>query len=162
MSSWRIARSTPLVAGWCQPGAICPWMVPTDTHGRSGDMGDRCAALTWPGAGGEDRPDWPSGRCQRHWPNVWCECSSLSTHCTKVRGSTSVGTILHKALLDRPSGRTEGAIRHEQDDLGAHVARWRIVRCLETPLWCVLKHQTFYVNCAQSKSRFKTPPKANH
>ena len=33
--------------------------------------------------------------------------------------------VFHTPLLDRPSGRTEGDIRRGQDDLGAHVTRWR-------------------------------------
>ena len=47
--SWRIARSTPLVAE-CQPEAFCPWAVPTDTYGRGGNMDDRSVALTWSSA----------------------------------------------------------------------------------------------------------------
>ena len=133
--SWRIPRSTPLVAG-CQPEVFCPWMVSTDTHGRSGYMGDRCVALTWPGAV-EDRPDWPSGRCRRHWPNVWCECSSSSTHFTKVRGSASAITIFahtstrpsvrtHRGSHSARSGRPQGARRK--------VTHRMVFR--NTPLWC--------------------------
>ena len=54
----------------------------TPTHGRGGNMGDLSVALTWSSAV-DGRPDWPSDSCRRHWPNVWCECCSLSTHCTK-------------------------------------------------------------------------------
>ena len=43
----------------CLLEVFCQWMVPTDTHGRSGYLGGRCVALTWPGAV-EDRPDWSS------------------------------------------------------------------------------------------------------
>ena len=53
-----LGNFAPLVAEF-QPEVFCPWVVPTDTHGRSGDMGGRCVALTWSGAV-EDRPDWPS------------------------------------------------------------------------------------------------------
>ena len=136
--SWRIARSTPLVVG-CQPEVFCPWVVSTDTHGRSGDMGDRCVALAWPGAV-EDRPDFPSDRCRRrHWPNDWSECSSLSTHCTKLRGSSSVGTIFahtstrlsvrtHRGSHPTRPGRRRGARRK--------VAHRMVFRSLETPLGC--------------------------
>ena len=63
----------------------------------------------------------PQGR-RRHRPNVWCECCSLSTHCTKVRGSTSVGTDFshtstrpsvraHRGRHPARSGRPRGARR---------------------------------------------------
>ena len=67
-------------------------LVPTGTLDRGGYMGDRCVALTWPSEI-DGRPDWPSDHMPAPWPDVWCVCSSLSTHCTKVCGSTSVGTI---------------------------------------------------------------------
>ena len=40
-------------------GILVAWMVPTDTHGRSGDIGDRSVALRWSSAV-DGRPDWPS------------------------------------------------------------------------------------------------------
>ena len=78
-------------------------MVPTDTHGRGGCMGDRCVTLTWSRVV-DGRPDWPSDRCRRHRRNVWCGCSSLSTYCSKAHGSTSVGTIFAHEFT-RPSVR---------------------------------------------------------
>ena len=101
--SWRIARSTTEVAK-CQPEAFWSWMVSTDTLDRGGYMGGRCVALTWSSEidGG---PDWPSDHMPAPWPDVWFECSSLSTHCTKVCGSTSVGTIFPHTST-RPSVRT--------------------------------------------------------
>ena len=44
----RTFDTTP-VAG-CQPEAFCLWTVPTDTHGRGGNMGDRSVALKWSSA----------------------------------------------------------------------------------------------------------------
>ena len=128
--SWRIARSTPLVAGW-QPEAFCPWAVSTDTYDRGDNMGDRSVAHTWSSAV-DGRPDWPSDCCRRHWPNVWCECYSLSTHCTKVRGSTSSGTDFaqtstrpsvrtHRGRHPARSGRPRGARRKM-----AHGALWGV------------------------------------
>ena len=79
-------------------------MVPTDTLDRGGYMGGRCVALTW-SSEIDGRPDWPSDHMPAPWPDVWFECSSLSTHCSKVRGSTSVGTnFAHTST--RPSVRT--------------------------------------------------------
>ena len=75
-------------------------------------MGHRFVARTWSRVV-DDRPDWPSGRCRRHCPNVWCECSSLNSHCSKVRGSAGLGTgFAHTST--RPSVRTRR---------GSHLAR---------------------------------------
>ena len=79
-------------------------MVSTDTLDRGGYMGGRCVALTW-SSEIDGRPDWLSDHMPAQWPDVWFECSSLSTHCSKVRGSTSVGTnFAHTST--RPSVRT--------------------------------------------------------
>ena len=46
---------------------------------------------------GTDAEPWlcsaraPSDHMPAPWPGVWFECSSLFTHCSKVRGSASVG-----------------------------------------------------------------------
>ena len=52
----------------------------------------------------DGRPDWPSDHMPAPRPDVWFECSSLSTHCSKVRGSTSVGTGFAHSFT-RPSVR---------------------------------------------------------
>ena len=96
-------------------------MVPTDTLDRGGYMGGRCVALTW-SSEIDGRPDWPSDHMPAPWPGVWFECSSLSTHCSKVRGSTSVGTGFphsftrppvrtHRGRHPARSGRPRGARR---------------------------------------------------
>ena len=80
------------------------WMVSIDTLDRGGYMGGRYVALTWPSEI-DGRPDWPSIHMPAPWPDVWFECSSLSTHCSKVHGSTSFGTgFAHTST--RPSVRT--------------------------------------------------------
>ena len=89
-------------------------MVPTDTLDRGGYMGGRCVALTW-SSEIDGRPDWPSDHMPAPWPDVWFECSSLSTHCTKVRGSTSVGTDfatqLYSAVRPDAPRETSGEVR---------------------------------------------------
>ena len=96
-------------------------MVSTDTLDRGGYMGGRCVALTW-SSEIDGRPDWPSDHMPAPWPDVWFECSSLSTHCSKVRGSTSVGTGFphsftrppvrtHRGRHPARSGRPRGARR---------------------------------------------------
>ena len=108
-----------------QPEAFWSWIVPTGTLDRGAYLGGRCVALTWPSEI-DVRPDcWPSDHIPAPWPDVWFECSSSSTHCSKVRGSISVGTGFHKPLLGRPSGDAGGAIRHSQGASGRSVARWR-------------------------------------
>ena len=67
-------------------------------------MGGRCVALTW-SSEIDGRPDWPSDHMPAPWPDVWFECSSLSTHCSKVRGSTSFGTGFPHSFT-RPPVRT--------------------------------------------------------
>ena len=132
--SWGIARSTTEVAK-CQPGAFWSWMVPIDTLDRSGYMGGRCVALTW-SSEIDGRPDWPSDHMPAPWPDVWFGCSSLSTHCSKMHGSTSVGTDFvytstrpsvrtHRGRHPARSGRPRGARRRKvtwfrsfQNDLG--------------------------------------------
>ena len=102
VNSLRSTRSTTEVAK-CQPEAFWSWMVSTDTLDRGGYMGGRCVALTW-SSEIDGRPDWPSDHMPAPWPDVWFECSSLSTHCSKVRGSTSVGTGFPHSFT-RPSVR---------------------------------------------------------
>ena len=90
-------------------------MVPTDTHGRSGYVGDNSVTLTYASVV-DGRPDWPSRAGRRHRRNVWCECSSKSTHCSKVHGSyhprtTGPGSFTRRPVWMRrashpaPSGR---------------------------------------------------------
>ena len=77
---------------------------------------------------GTDAEPWlcsaraPSDHMPAPWPGVWFECSSLSTHLSKVRGSTSVGTGFphsftrppvrtHRGRHPARSGRPRGARR---------------------------------------------------
>jgi len=89
--------------------SVCCQQTPTldrgaaAVEGGGGYMGGRCVALTWTSEI-DGKPDWPSDHIPAPWPDVWFECSSLSTHCSKVRGSTSFGTgFAHTST--RPSVR---------------------------------------------------------
>ena len=64
-------------------------------------MGHRSVALTWSSVV-DDRPDRSSQTGRRHRRNVWCECSSKSTHCSKVHGSYHPRTIGLDSFTRRP------------------------------------------------------------
>ena len=124
INSLRCTHSTKEVAK-CQPEAFWSWMVPTDTLDRGGYTGGRCVALAW-WSEIDGSPDWPSVHMPAPWPDVWFGCSSLGTHRSKVRGSTSVGTGFPRAFTRPPvRGRAGGAIGHSQGASGRSVARWR-------------------------------------
>ena len=55
---------------------------------------------------------------------------------------------MHRALLGRPSGCTEGDIRRGQGDLGAHVARWRGLGRSRTSSRCAARHAASFRNFA--------------
>ena len=76
-------------------------MVSTDTRDCVSYMGHRSVALTWSSVV-DDRPDRPSQTGRRHRRNVWCECSSKSTHCSKVHGSYHPRTIGLGSFTWRP------------------------------------------------------------
>ena len=76
-------------------------MVSTDTRGCVSYMGHRSVALTWSSVV-DDRPDRSSRTGRRHRRNVWCECSSKSTHCSKVHGSYHPRTIGLGSFTRRP------------------------------------------------------------
>ena len=76
-------------------------MVPTDTHGHSGDVGHRSVALTWSSVV-DGRPDRPSRGRRRIVSDVCRECSSKSTHCSKVHGSYHPRTIGLDSFTRRP------------------------------------------------------------
>ena len=86
----------------CQPVVFLQWMVPTDTHGRSGDVGDHSVALAWSSVV-DGRPDRPSSRGRRRIvPDVCRECSSKSIHYSKVNGSYHPRTIGPGRFTRRP------------------------------------------------------------
>ena len=76
----------------CQSVVLWQWMVPTDTHGRSGDVGSPSVALTWSSVV-DGRPDRPSRGRLRIVPDVCTQCSSKSIHCLKVHGSYHPRTV---------------------------------------------------------------------
>jgi hypothetical protein len=95
---------------------------------KAGRGGGNSVALTWPSVFG-GRPDRPSRGRRRIVPDVCKECSSKSTHCSKVHGSyhppRTIAPSARAALLGGPFGRVEQAIRRHQDDLLRAVQRWR-------------------------------------
>ena len=76
-------------------------MVSTDTRDCVSYMGHRSVALTWSSVV-DERPDRSSRTGRRHRRNVWCECSSKSTHCSKVHGSYHPRTIGLDSFTRRP------------------------------------------------------------
>ena len=76
-------------------------MVPTDTHDRSGNVGDKFVMLTWPSVV-DGRPDRPSRGRRRIVPDVCRERSSKSTHCSKMHGSYHPRTIGLGSFTRRP------------------------------------------------------------
>ena len=102
----------------CKPVVFWQYMVPTDTHGRSGDVGNNNVTLTWSSVV-DGRPDRPSRGRRRIVPDVCRECSSKSIHCSKVHSSyhpRTIGLGSFTYLLGGPFERAEQAIRHHQDD----------------------------------------------
>ena len=122
----------------CQPEEFWSWMVPTDTLNRGGYMGGRCVALTWSSVA-DGRPDWPSDHMSAPWPDVRYECSSLSTHCTKVRGSTSAGTGFPHSFT-RPS---------VQAHRGSHPARSGRPRGAHHPRVTWFRSYTYYLGSSE-------------
>ena len=88
----------------CQPVVFWQWMVSTDTHGHSGDVGHHSVALTWPSMV-DGRPDRPSRGRWRIVPDVCRECSLKSIHCSKVHDSYLSRTP-RPDKFTWPSGRT--------------------------------------------------------
>ena len=86
-----------------QPVVFWQCMVLTDTHGRSGHVGDHCVTLTWSSVV-DGRPDRPSRGRRRMVPDVCRKCSSKSTHCScsKVHGSYHSRTIGSGSFTRRP------------------------------------------------------------
>ena len=132
-------RSSPVASGHLQSTSLA-------THQRDGDGPGVGSGGAWGGLGGS----WGivssvHGRVlgiKSAKPGGVTSARASSTHRTPHESSRFAvrpvpEPILHTPLLGRPSGRTtEGDIRRGQVDLGAHVARWRIVGCFRTPQGC--------------------------